>query len=417
MEGEQNLFIDRKNKTISECPVSDIFVEELDGKMIRFYDNNYGRFGFLNRNTGKVIGPLSNEDKFCDGVLWVGEHDTKGFYKVGLMDENGEYLIQPKKYGETQDFEDGVAWVREDNVWWLIDKKGNKLTTERITSTMGKFSEGLALAYQDERQVYVDKAGQIVLKIEFEAGDNDDSYAPLAFPRRYYSPDGFGYYENDYSYSYDGYSPSFSRYGDNRAPSFLQTAENTGDFSGGLASVRKGRKWGYIDKTGTFKIPEKFDWAGNFSEGLAWVKVGERRKLINTTGDTVRLARGYDGSFPFSGGVAIVVDDEENFGMIDRNGKEIVPLEYEALAYFSEGLAAAKKDGKWGYVNRNGEEVIPPQFDVVYDFKQGKATVKKDDIYFIINKKGQLIVDESLEPRPTTSPAVLDDSDPQSGGG
>lgn len=411
MEGAQTLFIDKNNKIIVRCPVSNIYIDGVDGKMVKFYDNYYGRSGFLNLSTGKLIGPLSGGEKFSNGVIWVREYDNKeGYYKMGLMDENGEYLIPSKRYGRTKDFENEVAWVLEDESWWLIDKQGNRITKEGATS-VGEFSEGLARANQSEWRTFVDTSGQFVIKIEMESGDDSYGYRSVD----YYPEDYEGYYNSgEYSYSYDGYNTTASQHGSYQRLPFMEAASKSGDFSEGLAGVRKGEKWGYIDKTGAFKIPEKFDWAGNFSEGLAWVREGEKRKLITLTGDYMNLSKNYEEAFPFSGGVAVVIDDEDNFGMIDRNGKEIVPLEYQALAYFSEGLAAAKKDGKWGYINQKGEEVIPIQFDVVFDFKQGKATVQKDGIYFIINKKGQLIVDESLERQPSAS-GVPDDSEPPSG--
>ncbi len=43
-------------------------------------------------------------------------------------------------------------------------------------------------------------------------------------------------------------------------------------FSEGLAQVKIGNKWGYIDKTGKLVIPPQFDEANAFSAGLALVK-------------------------------------------------------------------------------------------------------------------------------------------------
>src|SRR5512146_1483082 len=40
-------------------------------------------------------------------------------------------------------------------------------------------------------------------------------------------------------------------------------------FSEGLASVRTGARYGYIDTSGTIVIPAKFDFSGAFSDGLA----------------------------------------------------------------------------------------------------------------------------------------------------
>lgn len=45
-------------------------------------------------------------------------------------------------------------------------------------------------------------------------------------------------------------------------------------FSEGLAPVKLGNNWGYIDKTGKEVVPCRYEDASNFSEGLAGVKIG-----------------------------------------------------------------------------------------------------------------------------------------------
>ena len=54
-----------------------------------------------------------------------------------------------------------------------------------------------------------------------------------------------------------------------------------------LFPVKKGGKFGYIDRTGKVIIPFKFDDAWQFSEGLASVKIGEKRGYINENGKIV----------------------------------------------------------------------------------------------------------------------------------
>ena len=49
-----------------------------------------------------------------------------------------------------------------------------------------------------------------------------------------------------------------------------------GYFSEGLASVKIGNKYGYIDKTGQVAIKPQFDEVEEFSEGLASVKIGDK---------------------------------------------------------------------------------------------------------------------------------------------
>ena len=64
-------------------------------------------------------------------------------------------------------------------------------------------------------------------------------------------------------------------------------------FSEGLARVRKGGKWGYINRKGKEVIPFLYDQAYPFSEGLAMVTGdGEDDHYINKEGCQVLLIKG-----------------------------------------------------------------------------------------------------------------------------
>ena len=58
----------------------------------------------------------------------------------------------------------------------------------------------------------------------------------------------------------------------------------------------------------------------------------------------------YDGAWAFSDGMAMIRVGN-NYGFIDKNGKEVVPCKYDEAGDFSEGMAAVKLDGKWGYIS------------------------------------------------------------------
>lgn len=80
-------------------------------------------------------------------------------------------------------------------------------------------------------------------------------------------------------------------------------------------------------------------------------------------------------------------------GYIDIHQNEIVPIIYDELDLYSEGLAAAKIKGKYGFLDRKGKEVIAFQFDQVDGFNSlGLTLVKKKSNYGLINKKGVTIV-------------------------
>ncbi len=85
-------------------------------------------------------------------------------------------------------------------------------------------------------------------------------------------------------------------------------------FSEGLACVKSGKTYGFIDKTGVMVIPNRFDIAASFSEGLAlWI------------------------------------------GGIDRHFEHT--------------------GGQWGYINHKGEDAIKPAFDAAAPFCNGLARI------------------------------------------
>ncbi|HHU43197.1 MAG: WG repeat-containing protein [Bacillota bacterium] len=73
------------------------------------------------------------------------------------------------------------------------------------------------------------------------------------------------------------------------------------------------------------------------------------------------------------------VEKDERFGFIDREGVEVVPIIYECALSFSEGLACVFKGGKCGYINKENEVVIDFQFDAGTSVENGKCHIKRDE--------------------------------------
>ena len=81
------------------------------------------------------------------------------------------------------------------------------------------------------------------------------------------------------------------------------------------------------------------------------------------------------------------------YGFIDKEGKEIIPLKYDEVREFREGLATVELNKKWGFVDKEGKEVISLKYDCVYqNFIEGLAIViqkieKKRIFYYKRTKK------------------------------
>jgi hypothetical protein len=166
-------------------------------------------------------------------------------------------------------------------------------------------------------------------------------------------------------------------------------------FKNGIAMIKVGEKWGYINTDGKMVIPAKFDDANDFNDGYASAKLGEKYFVVDTKGAEHAVdAAGINDIRSFSGGMAPYKTADKKFGFIGADGKVAIPAQYEAVGYFKEGLAWAKDaNEKVGYINIKGEWVIKPQFEVgkEFDKESGLARVRTGDKWGYVNKSGEMM--------------------------
>ncbi len=114
-----------------------------------------------------------------------------------------------------------------------------------------------------------------------------------------------------------------------------------------------------FDRDGTVVVGPGYNAIEAFHEGLATVtKYGE-------------MPEREPGTIP--------VPPSYRFGCVDRNGREVIPLDrYSAIGTFSEGLAAVMegKGSRFGYVDKTGKEIIAPVYQSAKAFADGLAPVQ-----------------------------------------
>ena len=59
---------------------------------------------------------------------------------------------------------------------------------------------------------------------------------------------------------------------------------------------------------------------------------------------------------------------------------------------FSCGLGAVNQGGRWGFINKKGKEVIELKYDAVSRFVDGYATVKMGKTFGLIDTDGNLVI-------------------------
>ena len=177
-------------------------------------------------------------------------------------------------------------------------------------------------------------------------------------------------------------------------------------------SVKKGDKWGLLDKQGNVLCEPMYNDISNFQNGTAVAHLDNKAMLINTNGEVVkiydynqveRLPNGYAKVQQNNKWGFINPDGEEivspqfdhiyspnkedichtrvgqKLGLITTDGKVICPAKYEDARSFSEGIAAVKINDKWGIINNDGVELVAHKYDdiedcddIIYVCKDGK---------------------------------------------
>ncbi len=126
------------------------------------------------------------------------------------------------------------------------------------------------------------------------------------------------------------------------------------------------------------------------SEGTFTFTRDNKKGMMDLTGKELFWAEYDDFSSGFSNNERAWVMKNKKYGFIDKTGKLVVPLEYDMVNGFSEGLARVRLNGKNGYVNTEGVLVIPLIYTDAESFDTGLARVKdENNRSFFIDKAGK----------------------------
>ena len=78
------------------------------------------------------------------------------------------------------------------------------------------------------------------------------------------------------------------------------------------------------------------------------------------------------------------------WGVIDLNGKLIIPLQYDSIISLMD-FFYVKKNNKWGALNNNGNTIVPLQYDEI-EYYDGYFRVLVNKKYGIMNEHGNSVI-------------------------
>ena len=282
--------------------------------------------------------------------------------KWGFIDSTGQFVIA-NNFDYATSFSDGLAAVSIGGSWGFVNKKG-EVVIEPVYEEVKPFSNGLALVKLRNKIGYLDKNGQLAIVAKFDSGRSfSDGLAEVGFLDNEKHELRLCYIDTAGKVCIDTSKIEVSAEPDAKEQSIYDLDDGktvfgfkcaTGmssreklprDFQCGLAGIKLGKNYGYINKDGKVAIEPVYRVAYDFSENLATVQPSSSfyKAAIDTSGNMV-IGPQYREISQFHNGIAAVNQWEQTsmnalWGFIDKKGEPILPLQYFEATPFVGGLA------------------------------------------------------------------------------
>lgn len=291
-------------------------------------------------------------------LAWV--RDDSGRY--GYVSKTGEEIV-PCRYDRARDFENGFARVGIENG---VDEDGTTI-------------------YQ---YGYINEKGEEVVPCRYDSAD-DFKY-------------GFAKVGIENGIDEDGATIYLYGYVNEKGKEvvpciydFVSILEESK-----LIEVEKDDTVWLLDMDGKEILPDKFEyiWEELGTTGLIHItNLNGKDGCINRQGEEIIPAIYHGITYVEEKNlicVRMVGTNNEQYGLLDIQGREIVPLQDAYMDYHEISdldLLRIQRDGKYGYVDCEGNIVIPTIYDRASEYsRNGLAVVNKDNNTFLIDQTGTI---------------------------
>ncbi len=354
----------------------------------------------LPENVNFAIEPVFDDARPFNafGYAVVGI-ETDGLMKYGMINEAGEFVIEPEyedycmpdwmKYTNPE-IDIGYTWLQKNGLWGFVNEKCEWVVDCKYDNCLHFTKIGFAGVEVDGKWGFISTSGEMVVEPIYDSVEMcfGDDFAKVCINELWGLIDSEGKVILEPSAAPMLTEGDCSDYGYWSAAGHDIVLTDWGScllsFDGEIL-VENAENWIYsISSNGLVFADSLTDGTGYFS----------------TDGDLViELKENEYGNVFADDGLAIVEtykkDKSRSYRYIDSTGENIFNTEFEEAYNFApNGIASVKKDGLYGYIDRTGSYVIEPQFDDGRDFDANcVAFVQKEGKWAIIDDTGKLLTD------------------------
>jgi|GEM_PF-5034606 len=275
----------------------------------------------------KTISPQS------DGRMTA----TTIFDEYVLLDCNFDVAMQ-LNYDLVNDFSQGLASVRKNNLEGYIDWKGSEVIQCQYQSAMS-FSEKYAAVKKDGKWGYINKDGEQLIALNYDdAGNFLNNLAVVQINNKY------GVINNE-------------------GRTVLPLKYDRIDINYNKIFVRDGEKEGIYDAAGNNVVPVIYDYISIIRSNLAKVNSAEKSGIINLNGGMEYPLSSIDISVPDTNIVVFGLDSITT--VINYLNNDTVIINRGQVSPLSKDYFIFKEGAKSGVINRQNEIVIKPDYEEI----------------------------------------------------
>ena len=338
----------------------------------KYYTKYSGEYYFAYTEFCFLSGEHPEVGEFHEGMALVA--DNRGY---GYIDSEGKEVI-PCQYKMALPFSEDLAAVKDKKTdkWGYINKKGEIVIPFQYRYPRS-FTEGYAFVEKEENKwSYIDTKGKNIIP-----WDN------------YFT--GYNFFVNGLAQIKSGGKYGFINYnGKTVIPCIFDHASY---FYGEYAIVEKDNNYGVIDRGGKYVISPKYSWIWSVVDSYIFVKKDNLNGVIDVSGNQIFPCE-YSNIIKYAGSNIFIVRPNDKNGLHQKcgfkhaNGQDITKYEYDDAYGFNLGLAAVQKERKWGYINKKGDVIIPFEYEDSRDFQDdGMAFIKLGGLWASIDTKGEIV--------------------------
>ncbi|NBX79390.1 MAG: WG repeat-containing protein [Flavobacteriales bacterium] len=385
------------------------YLNEIEEDLKLFHESFYpfasnDLFGYFDSEGKVVIEPQYDQaSAFQDGLAIVGKNE-----KFGLINKKNQVLIE-FLYDEILEFSDARSVVIVGDSFGIIDRSGRAIVPVRFNDILALSNGLFALQFNSESNyVITDINANPKTEAVFEEINVFENGVCIAKTKA-----GYGIFNKECKWqippsfeSLKQLSDSLFEFGLNGKKGLIRLDGKKvveaiyDEFSkydavGKQILARQGVLLFHLNEFGQKIIPNPIEFFPGafenafFYKGTAIYRYKNKFGLLDNTFREV-LKPQFDGLGRVFTGVPIFKN--QKWGIIDYNGKLILPLEYDNIETLPNFGYLIEKNGMLGVLDQDFKTLIPTSFSIVKPFETDYFLVSNGKKYGLYSKKGELIL-------------------------